>query len=297
MARPQAFQGTLVSVGSSFIFGTVYYYATVLKPLNGVEIYAWRTLLTLPFLTLFMLRAGYWPLVTELAGRLRRNKLLLLPLIVSSLMLTVQFWIFTWAPVNGKALEVSLGYLLMPLAMVLCGRLAYGERLQPLQKAAVVCAVLGVTNQLWQLGKVSIEVMVVACGFPMYFLLRRRLRTDNLGGLWFDFLLMLPTVLWIVASMPDPVGLLLDHSYLFYRIPVLGLLSATGIAGFIIASRLLPLSLFGLLGYVEPVLLVLVSILLGERIRAGEEFTYLGVGLAVGLLALSGLFAVLRARR
>ncbi len=42
-------------------------------------------------------------------------------------------------------------------------------------------------------------------------------------------------------------------------LPGLGALSTVALASYLKASRLLPIALFGILGYVEPVLLVLVS--------------------------------------
>ena len=71
-----------------------------------------------------------------------------------------------------------------------------------------------------------------------------------------------------------------------------GLLSAAAIGGFMTASRLLPLGLFGLLAYVEPVLLVAVSVLLGAIILPEEIPTYAGAGLAVAILALGGAYAL-----
>ncbi|MEG1041324.1 MAG: EamA family transporter RarD, partial [Pseudomonas sp.] len=64
-----------------------------------------------------------------------------------------------------------------------------------------------------------------------------------------------------------------------------------------IASRLLPFSLFGLLSYVEPVLLLGVALLLGESIKAGEWLTYLPIWLAVLVLILEGIKHLLRHQR
>ena len=297
MSHANMVRGTFCSLGASCLFGIIYYYSTLLAPLDGLEIYGWRMVVTLPCLSLFLLRAGYWHLVTGLADRLRRNKLLIFPLLASSGLLGVQLWLFMWAPINGKALEVSLGYLLMPLAMVLVGRLVFDEQMLAFQKIAVACAAVGVANQLWRVGAISPEVLTVALGFPTYFVLRRKLRTDHLGGLWFDFLFMLPAAFWVIGNMEAPVAMLLEHSRLFFQIPLLGLLSAAGIAGFTVASRLLPLGLFGLLSYVEPMLMVAVSILLGESILPEEILTYSGVGLAVAILALGGARGLLAARQ
>lgn len=67
----------------------------------------------------------------------------------------VQLWLFLWAPLHGKALEVSLGYFLLPLTMVLAGRVIFRDRLSLLQKLAVGCAIIGVGNELYQVGGVS----------------------------------------------------------------------------------------------------------------------------------------------
>lgn len=289
MPHSRTAQGTAFSLLASCLFGLLYYYATVLHPLNGLEIFGWRILFTLPFLTLFIVFTGYWPLISSIFTRMRTEKYLLPGLLLSSFLIGIQFWLFLWAPINGKALDASLGYLLMPLCIVVCGRFVYKEQLRRLQGLAVLCAAAGVANQVWYVGRLSWELLLVAIGFPLYFMLRRKLKTDHLGGLWFDMLLMLPAACGVILYYSDPVELLSAHPRLFGLIPVLGLLSASATALYIIASRFLPLTLFGLLSYVEPVLLVVVSLLLGESIRTGEIPTYFGVGLAICILAFDGM--------
>ena len=76
--------------------------------------------------------------------------------------------------------------------------------------------------------------------------------------------------------------------------PLLGVLSAVALALYMAASRLLPLGLFGLLSYVEPLLLVLAALLMGERIQPGQEPMYALIGAGVLLLALEGGLQVRR---
>jgi chloramphenicol-sensitive protein RarD len=57
------------------------------------------------------------------------------------------------------------------------------------------------------------------------------------------------------------------------------------------------MSMFGLLSYVEPALLLVASLLLGERIAAGEWFTYGAIWAAVLILVAGGAAEVLRTRR
>ena len=60
------------------------------------------------------------------------------------------------------------------------------------------------------------------------------------------------------------------------------------------ASRLLPLGLFGLLSYVEPVLLALVAFLLGESIEPGQWWTYGPIFAAVVCLVVESTWRVMR---
>ncbi|MCD5985946.1 EamA family transporter RarD [Pseudomonas alliivorans] len=289
------YKGVVLSVLASVLFGVMYFYTSLMKPLDGQEIFGWRMLLTVPCATLFMLLSGDWKLVRALAARLRRQPALFFGLLLSSVLLGAQLLIFMWAPLHGRSLEVSLGYFLLPLSMILTGRVVYGEHLSYLQKIAAAFAAIGVGHELWRLGSFSWETLLVAGGYPLYFVLRRRLKTDNLGGLWFDMLFMLPIGLWFIAN-GHPLAIQ-QTPLLYLLIPVLGIISASALVSYIIASRLLPFSLFGLLSYVEPVLLVGVALLLGESISRDEMLTYIPIWIAVGVLILEGAKHMLAQRR
>ncbi|AZC31461.1 EamA family transporter RarD [Pseudomonas chlororaphis] len=290
-------KGIALSVLASVLFAVMYFYTSLLAPLTGVEIFGWRMLLTAPCMTVFMLLSGEWRHVGAILKRLLGQPLLLLALPLSAALLGVQLWLFMWAPLNGYSLDVSLGYFLLPLTMVLTGRIVYGEQLSRLQKIAAGLATLGVLNELYQVGSFSWATLLVAIGYPVYFVLRKRLAADNLGGLWLDMALLLPIALWFVQSGEQGFAVVDQHPWLYLLIPLLGLISASALVAYIIASRLLPFSLFGLLSYVEPVLLLGVALLLGESIKAGEWLTYLPIWLAVLVLVYEGFKHLMRQRR
>lgn len=288
--------GVILSVLASVLFGGLYYFSTLLVPLDGEQIFGWRMLLTFPFVTLFMVWGGYWPLAREIAGRLRRRPVLLLIQLLSAALVGVQLWIFMWAPLNGRALEVSLGYFLLPLAMVLAGFLLYREQPSRLQQLAILCAAVGVGNALFQAGTFAWETLVVAVGYPLYFILRRARGTDHLGGFWFDMLFLLPVACWFAWAGGVAPGQFAEFPRLYPLVALLGAFSAAALVAYIMASRLLTFTLFGLLGYVEPVLLVLVALLLGESIARDEWLTYIPIWLAVGVLMFEGARHVRRSR-
>lgn len=290
-------KGIALSVSASVLFAVMYYYTSLLTPLNGVEIFGWRMLLTAPCMTLFIVLSGEWKRALEIVRRVAAQPRLMAALVLSSALLGAQLWLFMWAPLNGYSLDVSLGYFLLPLAMVVTGRLAYGERLSYLQKVAVFFASLGVVNELYQVGGFSWATLVVVVGYPLYFVLRKWLKSDNLGGLWLDMTLMLPVAYAFVHGGAQGFGVFDQYPALAWLIPLLGLISASALVVYIIASRLLPFSLFGLLSYVEPVLLLGVALLLGESIKPGEWLTYIPIWMAVLVLVFEGFKHLMRQRR
>ena len=290
-------KGVVLSVAASVLFAVMYYFTSLLAPLSGLEIFGWRMLLTVPCMTVFMVVSGEWRQVWQLLRLLAGKPRLIGGIVLSSVLLGVQLWLFMWAPLNGRSLDVSLGYFLLPLTMVLTGRLVYGEKLSRLQLIAVVFAAIGVLNELYQVGGFSWATLLVIIGYPIYFVLRKRLGTDQLGGLWLDMALMLPVALWFVQSGEQGFAVLDAHKGLYGLIPMLGLISASALVCYIIASRLLAFSLFGLLSYVEPVLLLGVALLLGESIGPGEWLTYIPIWLAVMVLVFEGFKHLVCQRR
>lgn len=291
------FKGVALSVLASVIFGVLYFYTQFLKPLDSEQTFAWRMLSTLPFLTLFMWRSGDLKFITEIFERVLKQPSLIIWLLISSFLCTTQLWLFLWGPINGRGLEVSLGYFLLPLVMVLFGCVVYKEKLTIWQFAAVTCAVIGVGHELWRIGSIAWETAYVAVAYPIYFFLRRKFKTDNLGGFWWDLCLILPVAIYLAFVKTDSIALVADAPYLIFSIMGLGLLSALGLGSYILASRYLPFIIFGLLSYLEPVLLAFASMILGERIEGGEWLTYIPIWLAVGLLIVEGVVYMFKRQR
>lgn len=287
-------RGVALSVSASCLFGSMYFYATLLWPLSGEQVFGWRVLLTVPLMSLFMWRTGAWGHVPETLKRLRDEPVLWLVLPLSSAMLSVQLWLFLWAPMHQMALEVSMGYFILPLVMVLVGRVFYRERLSRWQALAAWCAAAGVAHELWREGQFSWASVLVALGFPAYFALRRHYKLEHLGGLWMDMALSLPVGVWMLYTQAQVGASLAANPALWWLVPGLGLISASALALYVMAGHHLPFGLFGLLGYVEPVLLLGVAWVLGERMAPSQWFTYSPVWLAVGLLVAEGLLSLRR---
>ncbi len=291
------YKGIALSVMASVVFGVLYIFTPFLQPLDSEQTFAWRMLATLPFLTAFMWWSGDLQRISSIFTRIFKQPLFLLWLILSSLLCTTQLWLFLWGPINGRGLQVSLGYFLLPLVMVLVGCLIYKEKLSRWQLAAVICAVLGVGHEIWRIGAIAWETVYVALAYPLYFFMRRKFQTDHLGGFWWDLFIILPVAIYLGFIHSDSMQLILNAQHLIFAVLGLGFLSALGLGSYILASRYLPFVIFGLLSYLEPVLLAFASMALGERVAPGEWLTYIPIWLAVVLLVIEGVLHLQKQQR
>ena len=288
--------GITFNVIASLLFALMFAYTTLLHSLQGNEIYGWRILLTLPCLTLFIIVQGNWSQVITIYKRLHNERYFFLTRFLSSFLIGIQLWLFMWAPSNGYGLDVSLGYFIMPITMVILGRIAFKDKMSRLQKLSCFFAILGIINMLVISKTLTWPTLLICLGYPVYFWLRQKTNTNNIGGVWFDMVFSLPISFFFILQGGVFLGELGSIFDTLWLILGLGLISALALGFQSLSAPHLNLSLFGLLVYVEPVLLLMVSILLGETIKPAEWLTYIGIWLAVCALIAEGII-ILRKKR
>ncbi len=290
-------RGVAMSFFASCVFTIVPAYVLLLAPLDGVQVFAQRILWSLPAVFILLLIVGRGPELKQSFTRLKREPVLVLALIAAAGLMAVQWFMFVWAPLTGHMLDLTMGYFLMPLVLVLAGRVFYNEHLRALQRIAVFLAVMSMLYELWRVGGLSWVTIVCAVGYPPYFMLRRWMGFDAFTGFFLEMLVMSPLALYLVISLA-PAHAFVESPQLWYLLPGLGLLSTFAFAAMLGASRLLPLGLLGILSYVEPVLLFLFSVFwIGEAVESGQWLTYVPIWLAVTLVIFDSLRVLVKQSR
>lgn len=274
----------------------MYYLAIFLKPLAGVSIFGIRMLVTIPFLFLalylFKKQNEFWVFLQ----RLKQEPYLLLVILITASIVGGQMWLFLWAPNSGKAIEVSMGYLLMPIIMVAFGKVVYKETLSLNKWLAIVVAFIGVASNILFTGKISIASLFVCTGYPIYFYLRRKFGLSHLHSFVVEILYLLPVACYFI-SQTDMQYVETQNPNIYYFIALLGLISGTTLISYTLASTILPFNLLGLLGYVEPLLMLVVSFLIGERLANESYLLMICLLISISFLVLDGMFALRQQRK
>lgn len=138
-------------------------------------------------------------------------------------------------------------------------------------------------------GGLSWETLVVALGYPVYFTVRRFASIGGSAGLAAEMMLTLPVAV-LLLLLDDPTLRTLTRLDTAASMIGFGILASIGLLLYIGASQLLPMSVFGLLSYLEPLLLALAAALvLSEPLAAQELPTYIAIGAALVLLAVESI--------
>ena len=185
----QTFQGTIASISSSVLFSMMFLFGLFMQPLTGTQVASWRVLMMLLSLVLLVSVSKQWQHVFDYLKTLKTAKDWLI-FILPTPILGGQIWLFMWAPVNGYGLDVTLGYFLLPLVMIVLGRFFYREPMSLLQGAAALLAAFGIGHDILQYGSVSWVTLFVCLGYPPYYLLRRTIAVPPITGLLSDLTLL-----------------------------------------------------------------------------------------------------------
>ena len=100
------FKGIVLSILACVTFGVLYFYSQLRGDFDSLQTFGWRIIATLPFLSLFMYYTRELNLVNTVFQRLRRQPYLILALLLTSALSSVQLWLCLWGPINGRGLQV-----------------------------------------------------------------------------------------------------------------------------------------------------------------------------------------------
>lgn len=173
---------------------------------------------------------------------------------VSGCLLAVNWLIYLWATLNGKVVEVALGYYILPLIYVLLGYLIFRETMNRWQLGAVILATAGITLQTIGIGELPWSALGVAFSFALYALLKKRTASDGLSALSMELssisLLAFGFLLWAAPASGPVLG---DGSTatIFY-ITLTGIATIAPLLFFAAAAKRIKLSTLGMLQFIAP---------------------------------------------
>lgn len=239
-------------------------------------------------------------LAVLLLGRMKRLAGVLadpgrrLGLMLSSLLISINWLVFIWAVAQGRVVETSLGYFITPLVSVFLGRVFLGERLDYWRAVAILLAVLGIAWLLWRIDELPWVALLLALSFGLYGLARKQIAVDTLTGLTVETGLLLPLALAYAGWLYGNGGLssLADGRPWMTWLLLLasGAVTAVPLLLFAAGARRMSLSAIGFLMYINPSMQFLTALyLLGEPFNRDQLIGFLFIWAALAVFSLGTL--------
>lgn len=271
-----------MAFGAYLIWGLLPLYLMWVRAVPPVEFVAWRVIWTLPFcLAVFAVTRGWHELRAAAANRQALGRLL-----VTSLLIGVNWVVFTVAVQNGHLFAASLGYYINPLVNVFFGTLFLGERLTRAQWLAVALAAAGVSLLAFGAVEMLYISLTLAISFSAYGLVRKVTPVGPLPGLTIESALLaipaLATTAWFAATPPGS-GMAISPS-LSLLVMLGGVLTGTPLLLFAGAAKRMDYSTLGMVQFMSPTISFLIGLFVfHEPLRPVQFACFVLIWLAIAV--------------
>lgn len=266
--------GIIAGLAAYFIWGFFPLFFKTLTSVTPLEVLTHRIVWSAASLIIFVAATGAWGKVLTAARSLK----ILAALTVSTILISVNWFVFIHAVDVGRVLEASLGYYMTPLINILLGLIFLGERVNRVQTIAIALAVAGVGVKAWTLGQLPVISLILAASFGGYGLVRKKTGMDGVSALTVETLILAPFALAyaLYVSKTGKASFLNGPLTIDLLLVSAGILTAIPLVLYGEAVRHLKLATVGILQYIVPTLQFMLAVFaFGEPFTLGHFITFL----------------------
>jgi len=279
---PVARQGLLLGASAYVLWGLSVLYWPLAEPTGPLEILALRVLFSPIAVGILLLAMGR---VRRLA-RIVRNPRALGLLTLAGVLTSLNWALFIWASTNGHVVDASLGYFITPLVSVALGVAVLRERLRAGQWAAIGLGAAAVAVLTAAYGGLPWIALGLASTFGLYGLIKKHLDVGAIEGL------MVETAVLFPFAAAYTIVLQVLGQATFGHVSLANTLLGIG-SGFVMtvpmllfnaAATRVPLSVVGMLQFIEPIVQFLLGVLVFREVMPAARwaaFALLWAALAV----------------
>ena len=276
--------GVAYGVGAYVIWGSLPIYWRWLEQATAFEILANRGIWSLVVCVIFLafqrqLRSTF---------TLMKNSKTFFTLALSSFLLTLNWGIYIWAVSVDRVVEASLGYYMTPLVVVFFGVFILKEKLRITQKLSLGLAAIGVAILTFAFGQLPLVAFGLALSWGTYSLIKKRLDAGSLETLSVEMLFaLIPSGIYMFYLMSNNQAQFGSELWFSLILTTAGLVTIVPLLMFNSAATTLPLTLLGLLGYINPKIMFLVGfIVFHEPLTFSKLFGFVFIWGALILLGI-----------
>ncbi|MFI8686004.1 EamA family transporter RarD [Rossellomorea sp. NPDC077527] len=298
MKQDQA--GILYTAFSYFLWGILPIYWKWLNHVSANEILANRIFWSFWFMLLFLFVSKRWKDFTSYLKTSLTKKKQLFALLLASLLISTNWFIYIWAVNTNQMVEASLGYYINPLVSVLLGVFILKESLSKAQIVSFGLAAIGVLILTISYGEFPWIAIGLAFSFGLYGLAKKLIQVESSIGLTLETMTIAPISLIYLGYMYNEGTLSLFHVSGGTDLLLMGAGAATAIPllFFSKGAQQIPLYMVGFLQYIAPTITLILGIwMYHEEFSMTHLVSFMFIWLALTIFTVSRVQYARKRRR
>lgn len=283
-------QGLLYTASSYLLWGILPLYWKLVGDVGSEEILAHRIFWSFLFMLIILSINSEWKQMINTYKKIIQKPVILVTLILSSSLISINWFVYIWSVNNNQMIEASLGYYINPLISVLLGMIFFKEKLNLLQKISFVIAAIGVLYMTLNYGKVPFVALTLALSFGLYGLTKKMTKLSSAIGLTFETMVVTPIALFYLTFLAQKGDLLFFDVDLSTKLLLIGAGAATAVPLLLFATgaKRIPLFMVGILQYIAPTITLIIGVVIyNEKFTHIEVLTFTCIWTALLIFTLS----------
>ena len=259
-------RGPLYVLTCYILWGVLPVFWKLLAAVDSLYVLAGRIVWSLVFISAILaVRRGFGAVRAVLGDRRELGRLAL-----AGIFVCVTWGSYIWAVNSGHMLDASLAYYMNPILAILLGTVVFRERLTGLQWLSVAVTFTGLGITILRYRQIPWVALIIGGSFAVYGANKKGVHVDAGVSVFFETLVLSPFALVFMAAAEvrdaGAVGVL--HGWQWLLLPAAGVVTTVPLLFFAKGIKSTPMTLSGILMYINPTLQLLLSVLLYQ-----EEFT------------------------
>ena len=259
-------RGPLYVLTCYILWGVLPVFWKLLAAVDSLYVLAGRIVWSLVFISAILaVRRGFGAVRAVLGDRRELGRLAL-----AGIFVCVNWGSYIWAVNSGHMLDASLAYYMNPILAILLGTVVFRERLTGLQWLSVAVTFTGLVITILRYRQIPWVALIIGGSFAVYGAIKKGVHVDAGVSVFFETLVLSPFALVFMAAAEvrdaGAVGVL--HGWQWLLLPAAGVVTTVPLLFFAKGIKSTPMTLSGILMYINPTLQLLLSVLLYQ-----EEFT------------------------
>lgn len=282
-------RGYLYAVLAFGFWGLIPIYFKLLSHVGAGEVLAHRiigSVVLLYAMILFSKQMGQFKLLIRDLSKLKY-------LVLSALLVSLNWLVFIWAVSHNMIAESSLGYYINPLVNFALGIIVFKDRPSFWQKIAIALAIAAIVYQLVTLGTLPIVSLVLAFSFAFYGLIRKKINLPAMTGLYVETLILFPIALlyFVYLVLTDQNAFVLPLDRTSWILLLAGVVTVVPLLWFNAATTRISLIHIGFFQYIGPSISFLLAIFVYDEVLLPEKLTtFVLIWIALAIFSLDAYF-------